>query len=241
MRTVFGVPVDGWSMQQSIQAIDSDKAKWFVTANPEILLAAQRDASYREVLCQADVRLVDGFGLWLVTLGRTSRVTGVEFAERLLQHAHEQHWRVGLFGGQHGEAAASLPDIQRAYPDLEILAEEGGRVTHDGTEDDQTREARARMIRFRPQVLLVAMGHPKQEMWIAAHIGNFSELKAVVGVGGTFNFWSGRSTRAPHLLRVLGLEWAWRLVTEPYRWKRILDAVVIFPVKVIFDKIKKLG
>jgi len=241
MRSIFGVPVEGWSMKEAIRQIDLGQAKWFVTANPEILLAARRLPSYQHVLRRADARLVDGIGLWLVTGGRTSRVTGVEFAERLLQHAQEKEWRVGLFGGQHGEAKASLPDIIRAYPQLEIHAEEGGLVHQMGDEDQRTQEARERMMHFQPQVLLVAMGHPKQEMWIAQHLSEFSSLRVVVGVGGTFNFWSGRSRRAPHFLRVMGLEWLWRLMTEPVRWRRILDAVFVFPAFVLFDKIKKLG
>lgn len=222
-------------MSTTIEYIEQAlKAIWIVTANPEILLEAKRNAEYNRVLQQADVRLVDGFGLWLATFCRTKRVTGVEFAEHLLQVAHEKQWRVGLFGGEHGEAEASLADIKRAYPNLSIMAEQGGRVSIKGEEDDATEDARGRMMQFSPQVLLVAMGHPRQEMWILEHRNDFPELKAIVGVGGTFNFWSGKAKRAPHFMRTFGFEWLWRLIVEPYRWKRIFDAVVVFPLKVLF-------
>ncbi|MCE9586091.1 WecB/TagA/CpsF family glycosyltransferase [Candidatus Uhrbacteria bacterium] len=242
MREIFGVPIEGWTMATAVEYIEElDTPVWVVTANPEILLEAKRDPAYRDLLKQADVRLVDGFGLWLATFCRTKRVTGVEFAERLLQVAHDKKWRVGLFGGTTGEAEASLPDIKRAYPDLAIMAEQGGKVSTTGEEDDATEEARGRMMQFSPHVLLVAMGHPRQEAWIAQHRQDFPELKVIVGVGGTFMFWSGKSKRAPHFLRSFGLEWLWRLIVEPYRWKRIFNAVVIFPILVIVDKMQKLG
>jgi N-acetylglucosaminyldiphosphoundecaprenol N-acetyl-beta-D-mannosaminyltransferase len=235
MRKIFGVPIEGWSMSTAVEYIEqAGTPVWFVTANPEILLAAKRDIAYTKALQKADVRLVDGFGLWLMTFGRTKRVTGVEFAERLLQLAHDKKWRVGLFGGDHGEAEASLPDIKRAYPDLSILAEQGGRVSTTGGEDDMTEEARGRMMQFSPQVLLVAMGHPRQEAWILEHRNDFPELKVIVGVGGTFNFWAGKSKRAPHFMRSFGFEWLWRLFVEPYRWKRILNAVIVFPFMALF-------
>lgn len=242
MREIFGLPIEGWTMSTTIEYIEEmDTSVWIVTANPEILLEAKRDPEYRMLLKQADVRLVDGFGLWLATFCLTKRVTGVEFSERLLQVAHDKKWRVGLFGGMGGEAQASLPDIKRAYPDLSIMSEQGGKVSTTGEEDDATEEARGRMMQFSPHVLLVAMGHPRQEAWIAQHRKDFPELKAVVGVGGTFRFWSGKSKRAPHFMRSFGLEWLWRLIVEPYRWKRIFNAVVIFPALVIVDKIRKLG
>lgn len=242
MRTIFGVPIEGWTMPTTVEYIEqAGKSVWIVTANPEILLEARRDRSYADVLRKADVRLVDGFGLWLATFCRTKRVTGVEFAERLLQLAYDKKWRVGLFGGMQGEAEASLPDIKRAYPDLSIMAEQGGGVLITGEEDDATEEARGRMMQFSPHVLLVAMGHPRQEAWIAKHQSDFPELKAVVGVGGTFMFWSGKSKRAPHVMRSFGLEWLWRLIVEPYRWKRIVNAVIVFPILALVDKMRKLG
>ncbi len=242
MREIFGIPIEGWSLPQVINHVESAKKPvWIVTANPEILLAGRQDSHYAHLLKQADVRLVDGFGLWLATFGKTKRVTGVEFAERLLQLAHEKKWRVGLFGGTVGEAEASLSDVQRAYPELSVLAEQGGRVTASGEEDEVTEQARGRMMQFSPEVLLVAMGHPRQEAWIFQHLQDFPLLKVVVGVGGTFMFWSGKSRRAPHVMRSFGLEWLWRLIVEPYRWKRIVQAVMVFPLLVIVDKIRRVG
>lgn len=231
---VLGVPIEARSIEETI-----DKGGWIVTANPEILLYAHRHPEYREILKQADQRTADGFGLWgWLKLNRQNakRVTGVDLSEHLVQDAWKKGWKVGLFGGEFDEAQEAAVGLREAYPDLDIYVEKGGRVNNDGTADAQNDEALQRMIQFGPQVLLVAFGHPRQESWIARHRNDFPELKAVAGVGGTFNFWAGRSKRAPKFLQMVGLEWFWRLMNEPSRWRRILDAVIVFPWTVLTTK-----
>lgn len=231
-KKIFGISVEASDLESVVQ-----KGGWIITANPEILLYAKRHAEYRSILNTADQRTADGFGLWaMLKLGgqKAARLTGVDLSERLLQEAWDKGWKVGLFGGQSGEAEASIESIQRAYPELQVLAEPGGMVALDGSHDVKTDEAMQRMIQYGPQVLLVAFGHPKQEMWIAEHRQDFPDAKFIVGVGGTFNFWSGRSRRAPILMQALGIEWLWRLITEPKRWRRIFDAVFVFPFMVLF-------
>ncbi len=112
-------------------------------------------------------------------------------------------------------------------------------MREDGTEDAASEATRERMMLFSPQVLLVAFGHPRQESWIASHRNDFADLRAVVGVGGTFNFWAGRIKRAPAWMRTIGLEWLWRLSQEPKRWRRIWNAVVVFPLCVCMDYFRR--
>ncbi len=241
MRKIFGIPIEGWGMPQAIEHIEkSAKPVWVVTANAEILLAAHRDAQYADVLRMADVRLVDGSGPWFATVCQTERIPGVDFAERLVLLAHDKKWRIGLLGGEAGEASDAAKRIRAAYPGLEVHAEQAGRIERDGAEDATSEEARHRMTLFGPQVLLVAFGHPRQERWIAKHRAEFPELRVVVGVGGTFNFWAGRSKRAPSIMQSAGLEWLWRLIHEPRRWKRIWNAVVVFPVLFVVDRIRPI-
>ena len=94
----------------------------------------------------------------------------------------------------------------------------------------ESKSRAARPAFFDPHILFVAFGHPKQERWILNYAKEFTHLKAVVGVGGTFDVWAGDITRAPSLLRQLGLEWLWRLIQEPRRVKRIWNAVVVIPL-----------
>lgn len=238
----FGLVLHGFSLHEALRRIDTvnadGKQAFVVTANPEILLAAKRNPAYWQTLNQADLRLVDGYGLKLLANlkgARPKRVTGVAFAEALLQTAHERHWKVALLGGAHGVADKAAWDIRQSYPDLQVLAEEGGTVSATGSEDEQTADAKFRLTQYAPDVLLVAFGHPKQEAWIARNLAELPSVKVAVGVGGTFDYWAGTKKRAPVLMQVMGLEWLWRLALEPSRFKRIWNAVVVFPFTAIIS------
>lgn len=236
---VFFIPIEGLSLEATLRRVETTaEPVWIVTANPEILLEAHRNSAYADTIRRATLRLVDGFGLWLVLRlfgNKTKRVTGVELAESLVQLAVQRHWNVALIGGGQGIAEHAAQKTEEAYSGIRIAAENGGNVSPDGTDDSDGTEARSRLARFAPQILLVAFGHPKQEMWIAKHVNEFPSVKAVVGVGGTLDYWAGTKKRAPTNVRALGLEWLYRLSKEPIRWKRILNALVVFPVTAIVD------
>jgi N-acetylglucosaminyldiphosphoundecaprenol N-acetyl-beta-D-mannosaminyltransferase len=84
--------------------------------------------------------------------------------------------------------------------------------------------------------VLVGLGAPKQERWIARHADAFPSARILIGVGGAFDMWAGRFRRAPRALHAIGLEWAWRLALEPSRLPRIVNAVVVFPLRVLADR-----
>lgn len=258
---VLGVPIEGDGWEEIVRRLEKGMNLWIVTTNPEILLEAKRDREYREAISRADLRTIDGVGLfavgWILRLAslaqdvvtlnffrhsvlrrKTERLTGVDLAEHLLQYAWKHRLRIGLLGGESGEVQEAATRIRDAYPDLKVFAEQGGVVAKDGTEDGSTEAARERMMIFSPHILLVAFGHPRQERWIDSHRGDFADVRAVVGVGGTFMFWAGRIKRAPSWMRSVGLEWLWRLVQEPGRWRRIWNAVIVFPMVALIDRIR---
>ena len=235
---IFGIPLEGVSLEAALAWVEREKQTWIVTANPEILLEAHRSPTYAETLKQADLRLVDGFGLWLMLrlFGvTTTRVTGVDLAEALMKRAAERSWRVGLVGF---DAEASKRKWQATFPALVIHAEEGGTVSMEGTGDAANEEAAHRLTLFAPEVLLVAFGHPKQEAWILKHLLNVPTVKAAVGVGGTFNVWAGRVKRAPAWMRRMGIEWLWRVVRQPSRLGRIFRAVIVFPFRFLWSIVR---
>ncbi len=245
---VFGIPIQGGSLESILHwAFDESytTARWIVTANPEILLEARRNLAYATALKQADYLCVDGVGLWVglrVAGQPVERVTGVVLAEALIKYAVDKKWRVGFLGGAPGVAVEAAKIWKKTYPELQTSAEEGGVIQFDGTGDAAEDEAVHRLVLEAPDILLVAFGGgSKQESWIARRIADLPSVKVVVGVGGTFDFWTSRLKRAPLFLQKIGLEWAWRLLQEPKRWKRILRATVVFPLFFIVDQLRRPG
>lgn len=237
---VFGIPIEGgdWSEIEREREAMQNRPYWIVTANPEILLEARRDATYAETVRQADYRTVDGVGLWAVLRVRgyrTTRYTGMAFAERLMEQAATRGERVGMVGGSFGVADRAATAMRTRYPSLVVHAEAGGRVDRDGSDDLAGEEARHRLGLFAPDVLLVAFGHPKQERWIQRYLHEFPSVKVVVGVGGTLDVWAGAIPRAPRWMQRVGIEWVWRLIQEPRRIGRIWRAVVVFPLRALFS------
>jgi len=242
--TCFGLVIHGYGPEEAFLRIDDGlahgKQAMIVTANPEILLEAKRNPGYWQVLRRAELRLVDSFGLKLAGIisgSRPTRMSGVEFAEHLLQEAVKRGWRVAFIGGAAGVADKAAWEIRKAYPTLVLTAEQGGRVGHDGQDDEAGAEARFRLTQFAPDILLVGFGHPKQETWIMKYLAELPSVKIAIGVGGTLDYWSGTKRRAPRMFQTLGLEWLWRLAKEPNRWKRILNAVIVFPLVFLWDRI----
>ncbi len=241
---IFGIPIQGWSLEELLRWSFNEEVrapKWIVTANPEILLRAHHEPAYAQVLRQADNICVDGFGLWLMLRLKgihSVRVTGVELGEGLMKRAATQGLKVGFVGGDPGIAERVANMWQEKYPSLQVAAERGGRINSDGTGDAAEEEAVHRLVLEAPDILLVAFGGgTKQEAWIARRIQDIPSLKVVVGVGGAFDFWSGRLSRAPRWLRAIGLEWLWRLAQEPRRFGRIVRATIIFPCTVMWNSI----
>jgi len=140
-------------------------------------------------------------------------------------------------GGGSGIAEQAAEALKKKISGLSVTAEQGGQVEMNGQDDDVGEEARHRLTLFAPQILLVAFGHPKQERWIARHLVEFPSVKIVIGIGGAFDFWADTIKRAPFVIRRVGLEWLWRLILEPRRWKRIWNAVIVFPIFFIFDRV----
>jgi N-acetylglucosaminyldiphosphoundecaprenol N-acetyl-beta-D-mannosaminyltransferase len=238
----FGLEIQGLTSDGVIREIENRQPNnpyWIVTANPEILLQAKRDSVYAQTLRNADVRIVDSIGLKLLGLiqgKKLVRTAGVDMAEALVVWAHKTEQTVGFIGGQAPNIAAkAYAKMAEKYPGLKGLTENGGTVSKTGEGDDANDEARHRLTLLAPDILLVAFGHPKQELWIERYIQEFPTLKAVVGIGGTFDYWGGAVKRAPKWIRSIGMEWLYRLIKEPKRWKRIFDAVVVFPVLAMKD------
>lgn len=242
---VLDVPVEGPSCDEVLDHVKKAKNPvWIVTLNPEMLVAAARRPEYKKTLQQADLRTIDGFGLWMfVRRHRPSvhRVTGVELSERFMQQAQQEGWKVGCFGGVPGTARQLREVLAKRFPGVSVHVEEAGYVDQNGVGDGASEEALHRTTLFAPDVLFVALGGggTKQERWILQNMAQFPRLRAIMGIGGTFDYWMGRMKRAPSWMQKRGLEWLWRLCMQPSRVLRIWNAVIVFPWLVLKERSKK--
>ena len=242
----FSIPIEDRYADEIISEISKSQNNlpyWIVTLNPEMLLAGKRDTQYAETLRKADLRIVDSFGLKLFGFlhGKNlKRLTGVDLAEALIHWAHQTHQSIAFIGGEKPKTAArAYATMAQKYPGLKGYAEDGGMVDAMGNGDSGNEEALLRLTMEEPDIILVAFGHPKQERWIERVRSQFPKAKAIVGIGGTFDYWGSIVKRAPKWVRTLGLEWLYRLIQEPKRWRRILDAVIVFPFYAILDRFSR--
>ena len=200
------------------------------TANPEFVMLAQRDAAFRAVLQRADLVLPDGVGLlWAARrLGARlpERVAGSDLIDRLAERGAARGWRIFYLGAAEGVAARAAQVLQARWPGLVVA---GAYAGSPRPADEDALVARVRAAA--PDILLVAYGAPRQDVWIARNRERLG-VPVSVGVGGSFDFVAGVARRAPVWLQRLGLEWLHRLWRQPWRARRIFNAVVAFPLAV---------
>jgi len=190
------------------------------TVNPEIVMAARRDPHFAAVLARGALCVPDGVGLlWAARRQGVilhERVTGSDGIYLICAQAAQQGWRVFLLGAAPGVAATAAQRLQARYPGLQLVG------TASGSPAAADWPAiRAQLQTTQPDILFVAFGHPRQEEWLDRYQALLG-VPVALGVGGTFDFVAGITTRAPRWLQRLGLEWLHRLVMQPWRWRRML-------------------
>lgn len=232
--TLLGVRVDDVSMDQAVAQIAAfvrdGGTHHVVTVNPEFVMAAQQNVEFLYTLQQADLAVPDGVGLNVAARWTGQRlqfrVPGIELCERLAALSAATGMRLYLLGAAPGVAEAAAALLEQRFPGVTIA----GCFAGSPRPADEP-EIHARLRAARPDILLVAYGSPAQDLWIARN-QPLLNIPVAIGVGGALDYISGRVVRAPRWLRRLGLEWLFRLMRQPWRWKRIWTAVVRFPVAV---------
>lgn len=209
-----------------------------VTVNPEFVVAAQQDDEFRQIINQAVLALPDGIGLlkaarFLQTTPLPERVPGSDLVTRLAELSHRRGYRLYFLGAKEGVAARAINILQKEYPNLQAVGHFAG-SPHPADNDDIVN----RIITVHPDILLVAYGAPKQDKWINRNLERL-QVPVCIGVGGSFDFLAGTVKRAPVWIQRLGLEWLHRLWIQPWRWKRIWNAVGRFGWLVIKEKFKQ--
>ncbi len=208
-----------------------------VTPNPEMLHAARRDEELARLINRADLAVPDGTGVVLASrvLGAplSDRVAGFDLLLELFRLADEGHWRVFLLGTYPETVAEAARRVALDHPGLELVG------FHDGYFSPGDVPALVEEIRAaRPDLLVAALGSPKQEKWLAEHLAATGAAVGI-GVGGSLDVLAGRARRAPAAFRRLRLEWLYRLVREPRRARRILGALPRFVWAVIIERFRQ--
>lgn len=183
---------------------------YIVTPNPEILMLATRSKSFQDILNSATLSLPDGIGV--LVAGRIlkkqiiGRITGTDLMEKICEKASKKPIAMGFLGGSRGVAERASECLREKYPGLRVVF----------SSDEWTGPFKEHI-----DILFVALGAPKQEEWIAKNLDTI-DVTAAMGVGGAFDYASGKVKRAPVILRKAGLEWVFRLVRQPWRIRRQL-------------------
>ncbi len=219
---IGGVPVDRMDLETSIEhvlaAVRERRFTQVCTVNLDFVVNARRNEAVRSVLSRSDLNLADGSPvLWL---GRVTgqklpeRVAGADFVPHLAAAATDARASLFLLGGEGGAAAAAAEILQARHPGLRV----GGvyEPPRAALEDIDTGEIMRRLDVVRPDILFVALGHPKQDLWIAANRDRLP-VSVAVGVGCSFDLIAGHRKRAPGWMQRAGLEWLFRVGNEPTR------------------------
>ena len=212
-------------MEAEIEAaLLGDGQKSLFTPNPQMLLACRRSEELCDLMNKADFSLPDGIGIKLVSgiHGATvpERLSGIDMGEFILSLACREDLSVFLLGGAEGVAQDAAKALSLKYKGLRICGTHHGYFEKSGAENsallDAIREAA-------PQVLVVCLGFPIQEKWIAENLASLPSVRLAMGLGGSLDVWSGNKKRAPSAFQRMGLEWLWRALTEPRRMKIFID------------------
>ncbi|MEN9228444.1 MAG: WecB/TagA/CpsF family glycosyltransferase [Gloeomargarita sp. GMQP_bins_120] len=214
-----GLPIDLCAdyVQLLYRRLQQGQGTHVVTLNAEMVMQARRQPALKTVIQRAELVVPDGVGITLYLRLRgqgTYHAPGIDLVGQILSRLQGE--AVFFLGGAPGVAEKAVHYWQQRNPQLTIAGYHHGYFT-----PDEERAILDTLIQKQPRLILVAMGVPRQELWIAQHRSCCPQA-VWVGVGGSFDIWAGLKKRAPRWVRRLYLEWAFRLYQEPWRWRRML-------------------
>jgi N-acetylglucosaminyldiphosphoundecaprenol N-acetyl-beta-D-mannosaminyltransferase len=231
---VLGVRVDCVDMTAALARIegfvDAGGRHVVATVNPEFVMRAHDDKEFARVLESADLCLADGSGVvWAARrqgCALSGPVTGVDLIPPMAALCARRQFRLFLLGAAPGVADELAQRLRDQHPELHVASLSGS------PEPSSDEESVKRIAAERPHILLVAYGAPKQELWIDRVGKRLDGVAVAIGVGGAFDYLAGRLPRAPLWMRRAGMEWAFRLVNQPWRVRR-MAVLPTYAVKVL--------
>lgn len=236
---LFGIKMSSTTVEEVLKIIQfnlKNKHKIFITTpNPEILLQAQKDEILKKSLNRSSIAVPDGIGLlWGAKRAnfplKLNRIPGRVLLNDLILLANRKKYKIFLLGADEKTNEKAVKKLQKQYPKLKIAGTGKIKINSHGKGKDE--QAIKMINEFKPHMLFVALGAPKQEKWI---VNNMSKVNAglFMTVGGSIDTVAGTKALPPLFISKAGLEWLWRLVTQPSRVGRVFNAVVKFPLYVL--------
>ncbi len=233
---VLNCPIDLLGVDDALgkvlEAIKNNENFQIVTINPEMIINAQKNKEFFEIVKKSELVIPDGVGVKIALKMKginLNQIRGVDFSRLLIKTAAEKNYTLGLFGAKEEVVQKAKENILKEHPSLNIVYTRNGYFSSD---DEIIQEIKS----AKPQILLVALGSPKQEEFISK-LKNVLNGTVMIGVGGSFDVFSGIVQEAPVFYQKMGLEWLYRTVKQPERFKRIFPLLPIFLIKCIIDTV----
>jgi len=215
-----------------MEYLDGDTPRAVFTPNPEFVMLSRKNKSFKNALNAADLCIPDGIGIVLASrFGKHKlrrRVTGYDTTLSIFNKIKNTDKTVYFYGSAPGVAIEAKEKLEATYPGLKIIGVRDGYI-----DEDAQNEMIMEIQQIKPDILLVGTGFPKQELWIMKHKETLP-CKILMGVGGQLDGFSGRVPRVPAVIGNMGLEWLYRLVRQPKRWRRQLQ-LPLFMLAVLGD------
>lgn len=256
---VLGLPVDILTKEESFDVIESwvkkgvSKPKIVVTAYSEFFVNAKRDKEFARIIKDADLITPDGksvlaackylklakgknifqkiglglsVGTEILSDDIGESVTGVWLFEKITSEAEKRNWRIFLLGGFDNVGRDAALMLQKRFPNIKVAYDSGENPV--GSDPVIDKIAVEKINRFNPDFLFVQYRPIVQEKWIDSHLDNLN-VGVAMGIGGTLDEYVGKLKKSPDWFDRHGLKWLWRLYLQPRRWRRMIDAVIVFP------------
>lgn len=242
---ILTVPINRVDMNEALEKaasfIETKGCNMIITPNSEIVMIARENQELMNTIEIADMVVPDGIGLVMaskiIKKPLKERVTGIDLMENILKYCNKNKKSIYLLGAKPGIATAAAENIQKKYPDLKVSGTYHGyfKGHHVGMPDHEEELKVIEEINSqKPDVLFVAFGAPKQELWMNYYKDRI-DTRLMMGVGGSLDVYSGTIKRAPKIYQKLGLEWFYRLIKEPWRYKR-MASLPLFVLEVLKRK-----
>jgi len=246
--------------------LSSSENHYIVTLNPEMVVRAQKDSAFRKIINDANMVVADGMGiliaanfldekkgkllpdlfnLFLTVFDAVffpkknegvlpERISGIDLIYKICGSDFAEDRKIYLVGAEEGIAERTGEILKKKFPKIQIVGAEEG-IRKNSTEEENAKLVE-RINAKKPEIIFVAFGAPKQEKWICENLKKMPSVKVAMGVGGSFDFISGKTRRAPQFMQERGWEWLWRLLQEPKRIKRIYTATWKLTWLIFWDK-----